>query len=214
RPFYGEGVGGLILWPGVETAEVEAMIDAVLQVTGPQPGDDDLVTLLWQAQLHHVQVDYVPAESDLGSAETGDSSEVAMWPTAEMVEEDNAITPEGSVQSTTIEESAEPAGRSDDWTMGEHTIEIEATFDELETLADGLVRRFREDFERERNTSLSSLALGLARVYVQAGSNPDDRLELGRFLPRVLRLAASLGNWREARESMLLLRACEGTRAA
>src|SRR5205085_5525180 len=38
-PFYRDGVRALILSPGVETAEVEAMIDAVLQVTGPQPGD-------------------------------------------------------------------------------------------------------------------------------------------------------------------------------
>src|SRR5690242_19938128 len=61
-PFYRDGVRSLTLQPGVEPREIDALLDAVLQVTGQNPGDDDLVTLLWEAQLNHVLIDYVPGE--------------------------------------------------------------------------------------------------------------------------------------------------------
>src|SRR6185295_2403397 len=48
-PFHRDGVRSLTFQPGVEPAEVNALVDAVLQVSGQNFGQDDLVTLLWEA---------------------------------------------------------------------------------------------------------------------------------------------------------------------
>lgn len=216
-PFYRDGVRGMTFSPGVEPIEVNAVVDAVLQVTGQHVGEDDLVTLLWQAHLRNIEVDYVPAESDLGGspvAEGTESAEVALWPVPETDTAEQIADAQGSVVSTSVEESAEAAGRSDDWTIGEHTLEIEATFDELESLSASEVKRFQDEFSREHTNTLASAALAISRVYLQTGANESDRAELARFLPRVLRQAAAGGEWREARETVGLIRACDASDSA
>ena len=49
------------------TAELDTLVDSVLAATGSNLDDGDLVTLLWEADLRHLDVDYVPAEGDVGS---------------------------------------------------------------------------------------------------------------------------------------------------
>src|SRR5213083_3680243 len=61
-PFYRDGVRTITFSPGIDVAEVGRVIDAILAVTASKDVDDDLVTLLWQAQFEHVEIEYVPAE--------------------------------------------------------------------------------------------------------------------------------------------------------
>ena len=53
--FFRDGVHALTFTSGVEPREVESILNAVLQVTGQNEAADDLVTLLWEAQLPHVE---------------------------------------------------------------------------------------------------------------------------------------------------------------
>ena len=55
--FYRDGVRAINFIPGIEPAELELLIDSVLQVTGQNQSDDDLITLLWRAQVPHFGVD-------------------------------------------------------------------------------------------------------------------------------------------------------------
>jgi len=73
-PFYRDGVRTITFSPGVDVAEVGKVIDAILLVTANKDVDDDLVTLLWQAQFEHVEIEYVPAEAEMGSGGGSDSS--------------------------------------------------------------------------------------------------------------------------------------------
>ena len=66
-PFYQDGIRSLALEPGLLRRELETLLDAILRVTSTTAGDDDLVTLLWEAHLEHVELQYVPAEGDLGA---------------------------------------------------------------------------------------------------------------------------------------------------
>jgi uncharacterized membrane protein YgcG len=66
-PFYRDGVRTIAFSPGVDAAEVGKVIDAILTVTASKDAEDDLVTLLWQAQFEHVEIEYVPAESEVGA---------------------------------------------------------------------------------------------------------------------------------------------------
>ncbi|HEY3215009.1 MAG TPA: HEAT repeat domain-containing protein [Candidatus Eisenbacteria bacterium] len=206
--FYRDGVRALTLSPGIEPPEVHAIVDALLQVSGQNSGHDDLVTLLWEAQLSHVEVDYVPADSDVGgtSGEPGaEEAQLVPWPTTTEEPEEESSREGQAAGSATGERGDSGGSRSDDWTTGDLTVEIEAGFEELDSLAPTEVERFRREFEAEHQVSPSATALAIVRAVLSAGATPDDRGEFAEFLPRLLRLAVSRGAWLEAREALGLI---------
>ncbi|HVP14507.1 MAG TPA: HEAT repeat domain-containing protein [Terriglobales bacterium] len=199
-PFYRDGIHELRLLPGIHPAEVEKFLDAVLQVTGQNAGNDDLVTLLWEAHLDHLEVDYVPAEGDLGNGNLDDTAEdVAPWPTREPEEDAGLEAPEVA-----------PAGeeRSEDWTLGDLTVEVEAGFAELEVLAPAEIERFLAEYRSEHEVPLATATIAIASAFLHAGASAEDKAELVRFLPRVLHQSIAAGAWREARHCLALLRKC------
>jgi len=120
--FYRDGVHSLTLTPGIQPREVEALLDSLIQVSGQNAAEDDLVTLLWEAQLDHITVDYVPAEGDMGGADTADAGTPVPWP---MGPEDGVGTPEDEAPGPSHGE----VERSDDWMTGDLTVEVEAAFE-------------------------------------------------------------------------------------
>jgi hypothetical protein len=210
-PFHRDGVRGLTFQPGIEPTEVDAVVDAVLQVTGQNFGQDDLVTLIWEAHLKHVEVDYVPSESDVGSGGPvggGDEGgEVVPWPTGAVADEPEDDSPSATVVSGE-EPSGDRKGRSDDWALSELTTELEAGLEELESLGPSEVKRFRQEYDAEHAVSQVTTALAIVHAYLGANANDEDRVEVGKFLPRLLRLSVTKGEWLEAREALSLLHGC------
>jgi hypothetical protein len=207
--FYRDGVRTLTFSAGIEPAELDALLDAVIHMTGQSPGEDDLVTLLWQARLNRLEVDYVPGEADTSGAAPAEGAEPLPWPAAASQEPES---PRGTAPAVAVEAQLEATGtaaRSDDWSIGEGTIEIEAGFEELQALAPSEMERFRSELEAECRVSTVTASIAIANAYVAAGVGPEDRIELARFLPRVLRQAFVQGSWREAHESLLLLARCQ-----
>lgn len=205
-PFHRDGVRHLMFSPGIEPSELDRVIDGILQVTGQNVGQDDLVTLLWEAHLPHVEIDYVPSDGDIGGgvAEEGEASGGIPWPSAEEAPE-SAAAPAG--ESGDGAKSGEPGTRSDDWTTGELTVEIEAGFAELDAMAPWEQERFQKEFEAEHQVSPTTTALAILRATLAVTDvNAEDRAELAQFAPRLLRLAAGRGAWLEAQEAVGLLR--------
>lgn len=203
--FYRDGIHAITLTEGILPREVEALLDGLLQVSGQNAGEDDLVTLLWQAQLAHIDVDYVPAEGDVGGgAEPADPGTLVPWPTA------GVEAPEGDANDA---EATGPSGgeveRSDDWTTGDLTVEVEAAFEELEALAPREVARLIEEHRAEHAVSMVTSTLAISNAYLACGLPGEDHAELARFLPRVLRQAMARGAWLEARETLLMLGRCD-----
>ncbi len=212
-PFYRDGIRALTLNPGLEADEVEALLEAVLQVTGQNHNDDDLVTLLWEAHLAHIEVDYVPAEGEVGEGPAGaEGGQLVPWPTGSGSEPSSG--PEGAATSAATEagggEGGATTGRSDDWSTGELTVEIEAGLAELESLAPSESARFRAEYEAEHKVPGVTTTIAISTAYLAAGAQAEDRAELGSFMPRVLRQAVTHGQWLEAREALRLLRQCGG----
>jgi hypothetical protein len=204
-PFHRDGVRAITFAPGVTSEELDGFINAVLGVTGQAQVDDDLVTLLWQANLKHVDVDCVPPEdADSGSGEEG--GVLVPWPTASVAEAGGTESDEAKDKEDTSKPGT--GSRSDDWATGESTVEVEAGFEELHSLGPAEAERFRAEFEAEHQVSLMTTALAITRAYLDAGANQEDRGELARFLPRMLRLSIAEGLWLEAREALTLLREC------
>jgi hypothetical protein len=202
-PFHRDGIRSMTFSPGIQEREVDGLVDAVLQVTGQNSGQDDLVTLVWEGHFSHLDIDYVPAEGDFGGATGPEAAEMdspAPWP-----------KPDDATAAATTTETAEPEaahggeGRSDDWATGALTAEIEAGFAELEALAEAQVPRFLTDYNSERGVTDVTTALAIARACLTTGVNQEDRDDFARYVPRLLRLSIVAGAWLEAREAMTLL---------
>src|SRR5688572_3560081 len=115
-PFHRDGIRGLTFNPGVEPREVEVLIDAVLQVSGQNFGQDDLVTLLWEAGLEHVDVDYVPSDGDIGGGEvqSGETEPGIPWPQPGAPGEEEASEVPVASEEVEAAESSVSGTRSDD----------------------------------------------------------------------------------------------------
>src|SRR5206468_9702426 len=86
-PFYRDGVRALTFIDGVEPREIDALVTALLKVTAPNASaDEDLVTVLWESQLNHISIDYIPSEGDVGGAGTEQEGDLVPWPTGATTE--------------------------------------------------------------------------------------------------------------------------------
>lgn len=202
--FFRDGLRALTLRPGITPEECLAIVDAVLSVTGQNLDDDDLVTLLWEANLRHVDIDYIPAEGDTGSSDSPGAEEGPLlpWPASDGRDDPNAA--EGATASR--DEGGPEGERSEDWALGMLTEEIEATFAELDFMAPQEVARFAGEFESERRVPPVTAALAVTNACINSGADDDDRKELARFVPRVLRAAMAGGDWTDAREALRMIR--------
>ncbi len=209
-PFYRDGVRGLTVHPGVIPHEVDVLINATLAVSGQTQGEDDLVTLLWEASLAHVEVDFVPADGEMGGdVATEQAGALLPWP-GSSPEENSESSEAAPADEATVEtvESGTREDRSDDWTAGDLTVEIEAGHEELEALSATEVERFRREFTAEHEVPILTASLAIGQAFLASGATAEDKVELGRFVPRLLRQAVAQGSWLEARAALQTLRAC------
>ena len=207
-PFYRDGIHAITFHPGVERRESDAVVDALLKVTGQNLGDDDLVTLLWEAQLSHVEMEYVPAEGDLGVSVGAEVASPVPWPQHGATDDSAADGGTSSSTAVTATDGGQTT-RSDDWSTGDLTIEVEAAFAELETLMAGETQRFCAQHDAEHAQSLVESAIAIANACLASKLQPADRDELARFLPRALRQSVGDGGWRQAGATLALLQRCE-----
>lgn len=196
-PFYRDGIRALTFEQGIEPREVEALLDGLLHASASTESEDDLVTRLWQGRLPHLVVDVVPAEGDVAAAAEG---ETVMWPAHAAQESETAA--DGAATT-----APEGEARSDDWNFGASAAEIEAGYAELDANSPEEVARFRAEFAAERSEPQVRQAVAIVRAYTAAEATPTDLVELGRFLPRVLRTAVQEGMWGDARRALALLNA-------
>ena len=194
-----DGIRSLTLASGIEASELESFLDLMLQVTGPSGGDDDLVTLLWDANLPHVVVETVPleGEADGGSEEGADETPAVAWPKQEA---DAGLSASGTPP-------AESDGRSDDWRTEGREGDTDQFFDALESIAIHEIARFQEEHEVGAAEDVPTQVLRVLRDCSAGGLEAKDREVLAGFAPRLLREALGLGQWANASATLDLLRA-------
>ena len=90
--------------------------------------------------------------------------------------------------------------------MSDLTVEVEASYVELDALAPQEVERFRGEFTQEHMVPPVTASLAIAMACLHADAGETDRQEMAKFLPRVLRGALATGAWTEAREALRTLR--------
>ncbi len=210
-PFYRDGIRSITFLPGIESDEVENFLDLVLRASGPLSEEEDLVTLFWDADFGHLDVDYVPTDCDVdggGGGAEGQAPEVLVpWPASS--HDESGAAPSAMPAPDAEGPNDGPRWRSDDWETGEKRIDPEEAFARLGLTASGELERFHAEFKAEESVSAVRCALTVIAAGVAAHPQPEDRVELGHFLPRVLREAIRLARWEDARETLSLLRSCD-----
>jgi hypothetical protein len=199
--FFRDGVRRVTFGTGVDSRELNVLVDSLLAVTGSNLDGDDLVTLLWEANLRSIEVDYVPAEGDVGGGPVaaGETGPLLPWPTAAATEEMAApASPDAGADDTT--------GRSEDWQLGERVVEVEASFAELDFLSVQESERFRAEFYAEHGVHPVVAAIAIGDACLRANATDADRADFVPFLARALRSAVAVGAWSDARVALELLR--------
>jgi hypothetical protein len=211
-----DGIRFLGLEPGIEAREVESLVEQLLNVTGPSAGDEDLVTLLWDADLPHVVIQTVPLEGEADGAgdDEIDGAPGLAWPTQEagagspaMSDAEGASPPgtgpmaEGRADSGT--------SRSDDWTTADRSTELGRAFDELESVALFEIARFQGECAEGLTEPVSIQAIRILDDCLANDLTPPDRADLLEFIPRVLRETLTLGDWQTAGVARGMLRTCD-----
>jgi hypothetical protein len=205
-----DGIRVLTIEPGMDARELDALVGLILKVTGPFSGEEDLVTLLWDANLPHVVIESVPLEGEADGVveDESDGGTGAAWPRQQA---GGATAPgaEASPRGATPESSMRPnrdSSRSDDWTTGDAPANIEQAFDELETGALVEIARFQQDCENERRRPIPAHAMRILDDCFAERLTDADRKALAGFVPGVLREALALGDWKAASQALAMLR--------
>ena len=197
-----DGIRQLTLEPGIEASEVDSLVDQILRVTGPAAGDEDLVTLLWDANLPHVTIEAAPieGEADGGLDEDGGTVTATAWPK----QETGGAPPfaAGNALGT-------PGSRSDDWHTDERPTDLQQAVAELESIALDEIARFNKEREAGAGEELVTETIRILRDYLAGELTDADREDAAAFLPRLLREALAVGDWPGASISIRLLRTCD-----
>jgi HEAT repeat protein len=211
--FHRDGIREITFLPGIEPREVDGFVDQILRVTGPDAGDDDLVTLLWDAQLPSIAVTSVPLEGDVDGAGEPDAGDATPLPWPKPV-------PGAAHSAPASGERSEGAGaldtvtRSDDWEVLARAGHLDHALGELEQGIEREIARFRSEHEAECATVIVEATVEVLADGVASEATAQDREELAAFLPRALREAVAQGEWRTARNGLKLLRECIPTWSA
>ena len=208
--FYRDGVRSLTLQDGIEPKEVDALLDLVLHVSSHKAEDEDLVTLIWDAGLPHVDLKYVSVDGDLeggGDAEDwdGEPGAVPPWPVSEGADL-GAAGPVAPGPGSARQQGEPGVARSDDWLTATTVGHPETAFEDLEKRCQQETVRFRSEYLAEYKRTLVRTSIDLMRDCLEAASEQGDTQDLQRFLLRPLHEALAAGQWGEASEALELIR--------
>jgi hypothetical protein len=219
-PFFRDGIRSLTFAPGIELQELSTLLDLLLRATARGSDDEDLVSLLWNAQLAHLDMKYISTVADTEGSDGEESGLEASpnaaplaWPaTAQSTACDaSAGSPAGGSAPPEEPQSSDHMIRSDDWLAGSPAGEIETALLELEARSTSEVERFRTEYRAEHETASVAISLALIRDCIDTACDPGDFVDLSNFVPRLLHESLAGGLWREAREALLQLRRCPGS---
>ena len=229
-PFFRDGLYALSFRPGMEPAELERLLDILLHVTArAADGREDLVTLLWDADLPHLGVSYVSADTDTGLDDAADPlpedaftsrGRLMPWPAREEASESGELGAgsrygsagqPGSVAgdaSTGGSANETPGAHSEDWPIAEPEADLEHAYASLDATSAEDVDAFMARMHLERGEPVAMAAIALVRDALQAQPNDQDREDFVEMLERVLRDAIADARWTEAGDVVAYLGEC------
>lgn len=130
--FYRDGIRRIVILPELPRHQGEVLVDALRFTGGVMDTQDDLVTLLWQGNLSHIQIETVPIEQTIylsarRDGPGGDGRRGLSF----------ALTPSGTEIHSELGQSAGPQGLHrdtfDDWSLADGWADVPMAFAGLES---------------------------------------------------------------------------------
>lgn len=146
--FYRDGVRRIVILPELPQHQGEVLIDALRATGGVIDTHDDLVTLLWQGNLSHIQIETVPIEQTIylsarRDGPGGDGRRGLSF----------ALTPSGTEIHSELGQGAGPQGLHrdtfDDWSLADSWADVPASFAGLEASAGASKKALLEEWSRD-----------------------------------------------------------------
>jgi HEAT repeat protein len=204
--FYRDGIRRLTLAAGAPRSEVDAFVQ-ILRDTGCGTGaQDDLVTLLWQANLSHVQLEAVPLEQTIHLSSHAGGDPVCAGEKQGQV---FAWSPAGEELHAELGQAAGVQGLHrdtfDDWALPEGPADVSEAFARLEPVAEAAQPGFLAAWDLERSTPWTEHAPILLRGLCSLDDGEDMRRALARSLITWLASALQSAAWDEGQRALGLL---------
>lgn len=215
RVFFRDGIQSITFLPGIDREELDLFLSSTIRASDrANQSEEDLVTLLWDAELAHLDMNYVSAEAsleledeggrDAGTGTQGGRPPLA-WPgsgsAAGVEPAATAGAPAAGSASGTPEAAAT---RSEDWPSRDPGGALVEQFNELDALAGSEVARFQRERERENAIERGVATLAIVADACDCGLEPGERAEIEPLLERLFLDALVRGAWNEARRAVTL----------
>ncbi len=204
--FYRDGIRGLTIGADVTRGEVDTFLQIIRDVACETSRQDDLVTLLWQANLPHVRIDAVPLEQTIYVSRAGGGPEGA---DADGRGQVFAWSPAGTEIRADLGQAAGAPGLHrdtfDDWPLPDETVDVPGAFARFGPTAEATRSAFLADWDREDSAAWTEQAPVLLRGLQALDPSEDMRRALGRSVITWLASALQQMAWSEARSALDLL---------
>ncbi len=201
--FYRDGVRRVTIHPSVSRGEMEAFFDALRAWGGASNPNDDLVTMLWQANLDQIVVESVPIEQIIYlSAEDAPAPPTADEPKA-------GYTYAGEQLHADLGQGAGFQGLHkdtfDDWEAPESTATVTALYGRLQPAMESALWRFRSMWEDEHGTDWRKMAPDVLRMLLELDPGDETHAAVSHAVATWVVDALQRFSWEEARGALDLL---------
>ena len=205
--FYRDGVRRIVIRSAIPPEQAEALVEALSAAGGTSAAGEDLVTMLWQANLTHVVVESVPLEQTIylssheGSGGSGGGGGGA--------DKKSGYNYAGGEIHADLGLGAGPQGLHkdsfDDWEVKEAEIHVPAAFEAMQAKIDiARITLFRQ-WEEERTMEWTLTAPELLRRILRLQPDEDTRGAAAHAAASWVAGALERFAWLEARGAIELL---------
>jgi hypothetical protein len=202
--FYRDGIRRLLILPEIPLDQVLLLMDG-LRATGVGPEThDDLVTLLWQGNLTHLQLETVPIEQTIYLSVRRTGGDGGGHPGLSY-----AWSPAGSEVRADLGQTSGPQGLHrdtfDDWELPRTSVEVPSAYAELERSADIARSALLADWQAESARPWPERTPDVVRQLLELDPGDATRMALVSSLVSWVGGALQRCEWEEAQRALLTL---------
>ena len=204
--FYGDGIRALTLLPTIQRREFEAMFEAMVIVGKRRNTQDDLMTLLWQANLGAIVIESVPPEQTIylssrkssGGGHRGHRGQAFAWGAsgAEIRGDVGKMIGAQGLHRDTF----------DDWRLPDVHAHSTQAYRAVLPQVEASRERFLRQWNEEQSQSWPDQVASLVRCMLAADGGDETRATLAHGIVTWLGNALQGAVWSEAERALGILR--------
>jgi hypothetical protein len=203
--FYRDGIRRIVILPELPRYQGETLVDALRATGSVLNAEDDLVTLLWQGNLSHIQIETVPIEQTiyLSARRDGPSGDGRRGLSF-------AITPSGNEIHAELGQNAGAQGLHrdtfDDWSLADGWADVPAAFAGLEAAAGASRAALLEEWKRDAARPWTEVVPALVEEVLTLDSSDGARSAMAHALVTWVATAVRRGAWEETQLAVRTIR--------